>query len=201
MKGGSFTSSHTTYSCRHDANYVPRYISRFHNAAADHPSLREFPLRLTRWLERWSSDSWTPALSSNERGSDKNRLANKLKREIEQLSIILGRDETQSTSKGDLSTKTQHFREDVRQSRSEMLIALNERAYEPPGELRESGPRHNNDHADIKEIAIVPSMQELTCNLPSYIPATIHDAPHHLPIHSMDRLMDIQFRLLREEFV
>lgn len=73
--------------------------------------------------------------------------------------------------------------------------------YVPPGHLRPNGPRHNNDHADIRDINIEPSEAELLSTIPSYLPANVSDAPHHLRAGSMERLLDIQFRLLREEFL
>ena len=71
----------------------------------------------------------------------------------------------------------------------------------PPGHLRPDGPRHNNDHTDIREITIEPSEAELISTIPPFLPANIPDAPHHLRANSMERLLDIQFRLLREEFL
>jgi len=73
--------------------------------------------------------------------------------------------------------------------------------YVPPGHLRPDGPRHNNDHADIREITIEPSEAELISTILPFLPANIPDAPHHLRANSMERLLDIQFRLLREEFL
>ncbi|KAG8900113.1 hypothetical protein FRC01_010264, partial [Tulasnella sp. 417] len=73
--------------------------------------------------------------------------------------------------------------------------------YEAPGELREGGPRHQNDHASIQDIRIVPSHSELVSTAHSYLPGNVTGAPHHLPSESMERLLDIQFRLLREELM
>ena len=78
-----------------------------------------------------------------------------------------------------------------------MLLA----SYAPPGRLSPNGPRHNNDHAEIREITIEPSEEELVSTTPPYLPANIPDAPHHLRTDSMERVLDIQFRLLREEFL
>ena len=78
---------------------------------------------------------------------------------------------------------------------SETQLSIIRRVYEAPG------GRHDNDHASIAAIAIAPTQQELGSTLSSFVPSTLHDAPHHLPMQSMERLLDIQFRLLREEFV
>jgi hypothetical protein len=87
--------------------------------------------------------------------------------------------------------------------------------YEGPGQNR-----HDNDFKSIRNIAIVPTQQELQAEkvLASsrfkcgselmmffitvaqlYLPVNISDGPHHLPLDSMQRLLDVQFRLLREE--
>jgi hypothetical protein len=74
--------------------------------------------------------------------------------------------------------------------------------YEPPGTLRDGGaPRHDNDFTDIRDIRIAPTHEELLCPLPPYLPVFLPTAPHHLPVNSMQRHLDIQFRLLREEMM
>lgn len=71
--------------------------------------------------------------------------------------------------------------------------------YEGPGELRPNGPRHDNDFEDIEQIRVAPTHDELVSHTAPYLPANLHNAPHHLPSDSPARLLDIQFRLLREE--
>ena len=73
--------------------------------------------------------------------------------------------------------------------------------YSGPGELREEGPRHDNDFVNIQDIKVAPTDNELLCRLRPFLPANIPNAPHPLPANSMSRLMDIQFRLLREELL
>jgi hypothetical protein len=68
-----------------------------------------------------------------------------------------------------------------------------------PGSLRPDGPRHDNDFNDIQDIRIAPTQEELITQIKPYLPANFFEAPHHLPADSMERLLDIQFRLLREE--
>jgi hypothetical protein len=83
----------------------------------------------------------------------------------------------------------------------QMQQALSSRlihTYEPPGTLRDGGARHN-DFTDIRDIRIAPMHEELLCPLPPYLPIFLPTAPHHLPEGSMQRHLDIQFRLLREE--
>lgn len=71
--------------------------------------------------------------------------------------------------------------------------------YDPPGRLRVAGPRHDNDSEYIQDIRIALTSDELLCDAAPYLPPFDADAPHHLPIDSMERHLDIQFRLLREE--
>ncbi len=85
--------------------------------------------------------------------------------------------------------------------RSEALQAHLLRNYDAPGALRPLGPRHDNDHCDIADIQIIPTHDELVSTAPPYIPVNLPDAPHHLAPNSMERHLDIQFRLLREELV
>ena len=81
------------------------------------------------------------------------------------------------------------------------LVAALHTMYEGPGHLREKGPRHDNDFDDIYEIRIAPTNMELLCRLPPFLPANIFGAPHPAAPSSMQRLLDIQFRLLREELM
>jgi hypothetical protein len=87
----------------------------------------------------------------------------------------------------------------------QMQQALSSRlshTYEPPGTLRDGGtPRHDNDSSDIHGIRIAPTHEELLCPLQPYLPVFLPGAPHHLPENSMQRHLDIQFRLLREEMM
>lgn len=79
-----------------------------------------------------------------------------------------------------------------------IISALNI-TYDGPGELSSRGKRHDNDLVDIQDIRVAPTHQELVCRTIPFLPANRYDAPHPLPRESMERLLDIQFRLLREE--
>lgn len=131
--------------------------------------------------------------------ADKTRLVGKLHRDIERLATILYRD-TRPTA-NTTTTATTNLPQTHPRRVAHIHLASIHGTFVPPGELRESGPRHDNDHANILDIAVAPTQQELMSDLPSFIPSTLYDAPHHLPMQSMDRLMDIQFRLLREEIL
>ena len=85
--------------------------------------------------------------------------------------------------------------------RSQARVAQLAQTYDPPGTLREDGPRHDNDFMEIDRIRIAPTHDELLCAVSPYLPVFSRDAPHHCPADSMQRHLDIQFRLLREELM
>jgi len=68
------------------------------------------------------------------------------------------------------------------------------------GELAKDGPRHDNDFAEIAKISIIPTQQEVLSEKLPFIPSCVPDAPHFLP-KGGQRLLDSQFRLLREDML
>lgn len=67
-----------------------------------------------------------------------------------------------------------------------------------PGHLSRDGPRHDNDHADISKIRIMPTYQEITAPRSEYLP-TIDSSQWHLK--GISGRVDREFRLLREDTV
>jgi len=67
-----------------------------------------------------------------------------------------------------------------------------------PGVLSELGPRHDNDHANIFDIKILPTTEEILSPRLEYLPPS-DPTKHHLP--GLAGLLDRQFRLLREDTV
>ncbi|KAI9730359.1 MAG: hypothetical protein M1834_005869 [Cirrosporium novae-zelandiae] len=67
-----------------------------------------------------------------------------------------------------------------------------------PGNLSVEGPRHDNDHADIREIQIMPTYEEIESVRREYLP--IND-PSESYLPGVEGLFDRQFRLLREDTV
>ncbi|KAJ3133250.1 hypothetical protein HDU90_006407 [Geranomyces variabilis] len=68
-----------------------------------------------------------------------------------------------------------------------------------PGELSEKGPRHNNDFHNIELISILPTSDELNSDRPDFLPKRGDSAVHYE--QGVKRLLDEQFRLLREDTV
>jgi len=85
--------------------------------------------------------------------------------------------------------------------RQDALVSKLTQSYIPPGDMRENGARHDNDFDAITDIRIAPTQQELTCPLDPYLPPFVPGSPHHLPASSVQKHLDIQFRLLREELM
>lgn len=81
----------------------------------------------------------------------------------------------------------------------EGMVAALHMSYQGPGELRSEGPRHDNDAISITDIRIAPTHEELVCPIPPFLPCNLYNAPHPCGPSSIDRILDIQFRLLREE--
>ncbi|KAI1439194.1 hypothetical protein GGR50DRAFT_7191 [Xylaria sp. CBS 124048] len=67
-----------------------------------------------------------------------------------------------------------------------------------PGHLSASGPRHDNDHADITRIKILPTRAEIVSSRAEYLPSNDPSSFHRPGI--IGRL-DREFRLLREDTI
>lgn len=67
-----------------------------------------------------------------------------------------------------------------------------------PGSLSELGPRHDNDHVNISDIKILPTIEEFHSPRLEYLPSS-DPTKNHLP--GLAGLLDQQFRLLREDTV
>lgn len=68
--------------------------------------------------------------------------------------------------------------------------------YDLPGNLSDQGPRHDNDHASIRDIKILPTAEEIHSSRQEYLPSNDPEESH-LP--GLEGLLDRQFRLLRED--
>jgi hypothetical protein len=57
--------------------------------------------------------------------------------------------------------------------KTQALLTRLEHTYDPPGHLRPEGPRHDNDFANIVQIRICPTSDELMCPIAPYLPVTV----------------------------
>ncbi|MCJ1308215.1 hypothetical protein MMC25_001868 [Agyrium rufum] len=67
---------------------------------------------------------------------------------------------------------------------------------DPPGHLSRYGPRHDNDHQDIRKIKILPTAQEILSARQEYLPTA---DPAAGILHGLAGLLDRHFRLHRED--
>lgn len=178
-----------------------RYLTRFKTALADHPSVAELVVNLKTNFETFSIDvlSSSPAFKDALTTSS---FTPQARRFILSETQIMFRtlDAITETYQGRLVAPSLPRFELLSLSNSNpgVLTALKS-AYSPPGDLRPEGRRFDNDHHDFREIKILPTFQELLSTIPPYLPANIPSAPHHLPDGTMNRQLDIMFRLLRED--
>ena len=62
------------------------------------------------------------------------------------------------------------------------------------------GGRHDNDFTDYRDIAILPTADEVLCRRPPFLRASLHDAPNASEASVKDYL-DNSFRMLREDML
>ncbi|KAI0930201.1 hypothetical protein AcV5_006978 [Taiwanofungus camphoratus] len=176
-------------------------VTRFKNALATHPLLRTLVLDLRKWTDTWIAGvSLTPPAFDDAIATAsiqaRDHIIQHVNNHINQLLAIVDR------KYGELQRSQRPARDVASSSHSRTnngVLAALENAYEGPGELRTEGPRHDNDFVSITDIRIAPTHAELTCRISPFLPANLYGAPHPFPAESMQRLLDIQFRLLREE--
>ncbi|KAI5827612.1 P-loop containing nucleoside triphosphate hydrolase protein [Schizophyllum commune Tattone D] len=171
-------------------------LSRFKAAPAEHPNLLTLVHKLDRWMETWSIGvSATPptfddAFANNSAAARDHIIAH-IRGKLTRLVLVAKREQAKlDASQKPSDASTQRV---VDAYRDEGLSAALHTTWVPPG------GRHDNDHEDIGQIRVAPTHDELLCTQAPCLPANIYGAPHHLPVGTMDRHLDIGFRLLREE--
>ncbi|EUC58482.1 NFX1-type zinc finger protein, partial [Rhizoctonia solani AG-3 Rhs1AP] len=174
---------------------IHEYVTRF-KVAASNPDVRQLVERMAGWF-----DTWAAALSSNPPFDDecvrfetyqKESIIENIDNDKERLLSLVKEPVALGVDQG---TRRQEI--------TEGLIANLQRILdnEGPGHLCKEGPRHDNDHDKIRNIGVAPTPDELLCDEDPYLPGNFFEAPHHLEPRSVQRLFDIQFRLLREEMM
>lgn len=176
-----------------------RVSNRFKTALETYPQLNELVDHLIEWFNIWAIGVLSrPPKFQDPVTSDQEACkltVQTLRETIVRLRTIIER-EHHTTEARRVITKKAVLSE---AEKTRALLARLEQAYDPPGHLRPEGPRHDNDFANIVEIRICPTSNELMCPVAPYLPVTTPGAPHHLPVGSMERHLDVQFRLLRED--
>lgn len=177
-----------------------RYITRFKNAVAMHPSLQELVSDLRSW-----TDTWINAISCSPPSFDDSILnvpvqarhfvVERLRELVNRVVAIVDRKHRDN----ERSKQPARPVVSLTSSSNEGILAALHNSYEGPGSIRPGGPRHDNDFVDIADIQIAPTDGELKSTQQPFLPANMYGAPHPLPSETMEQLLDIQFRLLREE--
>ncbi|OBZ70961.1 hypothetical protein A0H81_09027 [Grifola frondosa] len=186
------------------AKVLFEYLTRFKNAVATHPSLHQFVLNFREWSETWIAGvSSTPATFHDPLADAsvqaRDFIIQRLRAQIEQLEQLVAIVERKHREVERAQGRIREVSVNTTTTAQEGILAALENGYEGPGNLRPQGPRHDNDFADIANIRIAPTHDELASRHDPFLPANIFGAPHPLFADSMERLLDIQFRLLREE--
>ncbi|KAI0956522.1 hypothetical protein AcW1_005178 [Taiwanofungus camphoratus] len=179
-----------------------QYLTRFKDAVRNHPEIAQLACDVGTWLEVWadgvSADPPTFHDTIHLSPSNvRNLTITQLREEVGRLQAIVQRE----------AGAAERLRRPPARpvlspaQRRQALISQLSQTYDPPGELRPGGPRHDNDKAEIAAVRVAPTHAELLAPAPPYLPVVVSDAPHHHARHSMERHLDIQFRLLREELI
>jgi hypothetical protein len=143
-------------------------------------------------------DGWAP-----ENDHDKKITIDRLRNQITRLCGIVRREgapiyRKDGTISGDSHLLLPHRGYNQEQA---TLIRPVETCYDPAGHVRELDPRHDNDFEDIEMIVIPPTQGETTSSAAPLSPTNIPGTPHPPAPEPMETLLDIQFRLLREELL
>ncbi|KAG8833026.1 hypothetical protein FRC17_000149 [Serendipita sp. 399] len=170
------------------------YISRYKSAFRDQQTLLPLAESLSSWINLWKAGGFIDTDIDDLHARRVTR--DRLDRDLERLLSMATRESKAFTRKSGI-----HNQNGSRGPHSASLIGPLAIHYDPAGNLRPDGPRHDNDIEDIRVTSIPPTEAEMTCKVSPFLPANIPGAPHHLAAESMERLLDIQFRLLREELI
>jgi hypothetical protein len=177
-----------------------RFLVRFKNAVATYPRLAPLVMKLSQWFDAWhtAATATPPSFDDPLRNFSpavRDLVVGTIKQTITRLVSIVEREQGKLINPDQRERKSSSHKGALQEG----LIAALHTTYEGPGNRRPEGPRHDNDFEDISEIRTAPTHEELMSRLPPYLPANLYYAPHPAPPESMQRLLDIQFRLLREE--
>ncbi|OCF35130.1 hypothetical protein I316_03171 [Kwoniella heveanensis BCC8398] len=178
------------------------YLASFQKALGQHGQLlSELVKELPALFDTWATDllSTSPTFRDSIAALDiagRRHVVSEAERVIQRLQPIVDRCQGRITQRPARILQVV----DEMQKQQWRLDRL-EQIYDPPGDIRPAGPRHDNDCSEIARIELLPAHEELLCSIPPFIPANIPSSPHHLVPATMERQIDILFRLLREDTV
>ncbi|KAG6850946.1 hypothetical protein H0H93_005815 [Arthromyces matolae] len=180
-------------------------LTRFKNSCAIYPVLNTTVRKLDAWLDLWIAgisasppdfdDPFKQAIDTA-----RAHITSYLKSKVERLMRIVDREQAKIERVTARTKSISHV--PVATHLDESTLSALRILYDGPAEHSSLGvPRHDNDFVYIEDIRIAPTHKELICITDPFLPANLHGAPHPLPDETMQRLVDIQFRLLREELI
>ncbi|PFH53777.1 hypothetical protein AMATHDRAFT_73192 [Amanita thiersii Skay4041] len=177
-------------------------LTRFKNGIFTYPQLAPTVRKLEEWFQAWAEGvEADPPLFDNvfaDKPEARDHIVNHLRKKIGNLVSIVDREQARiDRQQNSMAQESLAFEKSA--VVPEGLVAMLQCTFDGPGILSGKGVRHDNDHTEIHDVRIAPTHQELMSTREPFLPASFYDAPHHLPSGSMERLLDIQFRLLREE--
>jgi len=174
-----------------------RCLTRFKNAISTHPQIAIIANKLQSWLDAWVQGITTDppkfdgAVFANN-NSARSHIINHLSAEVKTVMGIVGREQARF-ERAQSNVVQVHPTSGARNYRQEGLGAMLHVTFNGPGALCSTGSRHDNDAAEIQNIRIAPTRDELICRAEPFLPANFYDAPHHLPQESMERLSSLDF--------
>ncbi|CAE6502582.1 unnamed protein product [Rhizoctonia solani] len=179
---------------------ISEYLIRFKDAPRTNPAVNELVQQAVGWFDDWSSSVATPSGFQDEITSYSDEVRTFLIKNLssgkKHVLSLIERDKIR------IVDPTKRIVPTGPMSTEALLANLQRiREHDGPGELRVKGPRHDNDHLLIENIRIAPTHQELMCEIAPYLPPNFPGAPHFFEETNAQRLLDIQFRLLREELI
>ncbi|EJD52447.1 P-loop containing nucleoside triphosphate hydrolase protein [Auricularia subglabra TFB-10046 SS5] len=174
------------------------YLTRYKLAVTEKPEVVAFVPLLAGWTRDWMErvQREPPTFSDSVTTMPKDALGFLLRDLgdlLDKLQQIVTRETRRTEARPTAALVPRHALP------STGTVAFLRAHYIGPGTERPEGPRHDNDFVDYTKIRIAPTHEELVCVVPPFLPANIPGAPHPAPTDSMERILDIQFRLLREE--
>ncbi|KAG9127475.1 hypothetical protein FRC07_013284 [Ceratobasidium sp. 392] len=178
------------------------YTCRYKNALEVNLGMRGLIKQLAEWFYEWEASFESAAPFDDPLKDTDSRarrfIISELRKKVESLVNIV--DRSRAVVVHQVATHGKRL-QDTTNYRHEAILARLHREYQGPGDQRQGGSRHDNDKVNIQDIRIAPTQNELLCTLSPYLPANIARAPHQYPAEGIQRLLDVQFRLLREELV
>lgn len=185
-----------------------RHLSRSKNVIVQHDCLGPFLIQLKHRFLTWTNDLRAPDGTSpryQNLSADKMEMRQRefvIKRLLDRVDRISGivQRETDLVDRS-VAKQTEAVTRAKKALEDERNLHLFGVTYVGPGILRPEGPRHDNDFVDVSEIQVAPTDKELLCEQAPFLPCIIPNAPHPYPSESMSRVIDTQFRLLREDLL